>query len=849
MDGNGKQKYFKLVKRKIKKMKTGRYSIAQLLTSSEVEQIIIPELQRDYVWGKRNVKGLLTSILDNYDKKEEQTLQIKDLQGNEIEQDIKDFLNEEYMRLRYNTRIGFIYAYHDRSISSQFYLIDGQQRITTIFLVLLALYRRTDTEQFRKKYFVSSVPKIDYKVREVSHDFLIDFIEYELTKNGLTKTFKDSRKFYSEYNKDITAKSIYTNYYDVIVPTLDKYDNVESLIDYIENYIEFNYFDTNISEQGEKLYLYMNSRGESISVQERIKSIIVGRSLPSEKLNVGMDWENWQNFFWRIKPQSDENADRGFYEFLKWTVILHVHKYADTKIKKTQNTAKGKSRIEEIEDYIRIERDESSKAKQADWIFTYITDNENFTFDWLKQIETAVELIYILLQDEKFKEWNSNIPWFSGCDETIEYVTLLGLLYYIVTFKITINDKINALRVLMYLKNLKSEYTLRRNPDRAVIRILNLIDWMSKNKIMDIRMAGIYAQKLNNSIPDKYVLRTDDLRWGYFLLDWQESQHCHPQPDFIGSWESFFWLITNSPDINLFLRGNHDFIIKIMQYGFEPNNFFELFKSKIYECRKLDKLREELLQYGDISVYDEGGSSNIGPNWMERWCLLKSERDEPYWDTFMNGKDSDKNARIVASYLLNIQNNKVNDTIITELSNNLEYIKQKYYLCSDGENQRTRIILLEQKQASKTKARELCVQYLHKQIANSWIWEHNYCVTNFIPMSQGLNTKIEDKNTGYYIDLWYDWETNGGKWYCRIGHKEHDLTDIIITSIQEQSKDIQNVNCDWKIENSNRKALITNAPIYTDKVNDDYFTGANFVKKFFDDIFNILKNLNANKIL
>lgn len=32
-------------------MKTGRYNIAQLLTSPEVEQIVIPELQRDYVWG------------------------------------------------------------------------------------------------------------------------------------------------------------------------------------------------------------------------------------------------------------------------------------------------------------------------------------------------------------------------------------------------------------------------------------------------------------------------------------------------------------------------------------------------------------------------------------------------------------------------------------------------------------------------------------------------------------------------------------------------------------------------------------------------------------------------------
>lgn len=834
-------------------MKTGRYSIAQLLTSPEVEQIIIPELQRDYVWGERNVKGLLNSILDNFKRKEERSLQISDSQGNEIESDIRDFLNEEYMRLRYNTRVGFIYAYHDRALSSQFYLIDGQQRITTIFLTLLALYRRVDSERFRKIYFVARVPKIDYKVREVSHDFLVDFIEYELNKKDSSKTFKESCKYYSEYDKDVTAQSIYANYYNVIVPTLTlalaSYDNVESLIDYIENYIEFNYFDTNISEQGEKLYLYMNSRGESLSVQERVKSIIVGRS--HEKLKAGKQWEDWQNFFWQIKPKSDKNADRGFYEFLKWAAILHMCKYQNTKIKKTHNIDKNKSRIEEIEDYIRIEKNDSAKARQADWIFTYISENEDFSFDWLQQIEGAVESMYELLQDAEYKKCNLNAnSWFSGCDETIEYVTLLGLLHYIVSFRVSINDKINALRVAMYLKNLKSEYTLRRNPDRAVIRSLNLIGWMSKNSIMDIRRAGASAQEAKESIPDRYVLRVDDLRWEFYLRDWQDFQQINPHIDYVGRWESFFWKITNNQNLNHFMRGNHDFIIKIMQNGnLAPEEVLNLFIEKIYDRHNSDNLRKDLLEYGDISVYDDGGSNNIGPNWMERLCLLGTNSDESYWDTFMNGKSSAEYARIVASYLFNNQSKKCVDSIMRELGNNLGYMNQKYYLRSKNENQCTRIILLEQKQASKTKARELCIQYLHKQIAHSWIWEHNYCVINFAPISQGLNFNVDNKNTGYYIDFWYDWEAVGGKWYCRIGHKEHDLPDNVISAIQEKSQDMQVVNCNWIIEDSNRKALKTTAPIYIDSINEDYFAGSRFVKNFFDEILRLLNELNAKGIL
>ena len=130
----------------------------QLFTTPEVEQIVIPELQRDYVWGERNVRGLLTSILNNYGAMESQTLSIKDACGEPLSHDLTEYLNEEYMRLRYNTRVGFIYAYHDRTLFGQYYLIDGQQRITTIFLVLLALYRRYDAEQFRRNYFPSSIP-------------------------------------------------------------------------------------------------------------------------------------------------------------------------------------------------------------------------------------------------------------------------------------------------------------------------------------------------------------------------------------------------------------------------------------------------------------------------------------------------------------------------------------------------------------------------------------------------------------------------------------------------------------------------------------------------------------------
>ena len=50
-------------------MKAGRYTIYDLFNSTDIEQIIIPEIQRDYVWVKSNVEGLFNSIFENFRNK------------------------------------------------------------------------------------------------------------------------------------------------------------------------------------------------------------------------------------------------------------------------------------------------------------------------------------------------------------------------------------------------------------------------------------------------------------------------------------------------------------------------------------------------------------------------------------------------------------------------------------------------------------------------------------------------------------------------------------------------------------------------------------------------------------
>ena len=301
-------------------MKAGKYSLKELFNNRYVNQIVIPEIQRDYVWGKNQVEGLLNSIHEDFEnfKKGIDINQLPQLEV-EIQKAFKEFYNKQ----KYACNIGFIYAYNDPEYSGKYFLIDGQQRLTTIYLILLVL--ASEKPDFRGKfiklYTHSGLPIIDYRVREASHYFLKEVID-NYHNNGIEIT--NQSWFYNDYKNDKTISSIVSNI-QIIKGFLNEKGLInDDFIDYIQNYIEFWYFDTNISEQGEELYIYMNARGEQMQENENLKADLLGKlnvpvdspkSLSELKNNWGKKWEEWQQFFW-VNRNGNPNADKGFNEFV-----------------------------------------------------------------------------------------------------------------------------------------------------------------------------------------------------------------------------------------------------------------------------------------------------------------------------------------------------------------------------------------------------------------------------------------------------------------------------------------------------------------------------------------------------
>ncbi len=765
-------------------MNTGRYNLKQLLTNTEVDQIIIPEIQRDYVWETTNVEKLLNTIWGNFSKKIQMNISIQDNRvEKEIEETLRAYLAEEYSRLKFNTRVGFIYAYSDSDYAGKFFLIDGQQRITTLYLLLLALYikaypvlvdeknKESDTDdsrggnEFKSLYFKNNQLKLDYKVREVAHDFMQSFVIYVLSHNG-SEGFETSKWYYRMYTDDKTCQSVMKNFRTIeriIDAQFEEQDRSVYIraIDYVENYIEFNYFDTRLSEQGERLYLYMNSRGETLSQQEIIKSSLIKKS--KNKIEDGQKWEEWQDFFWRYRG-NNINADIGFELFLKLATILHVFEFKLNEEQKNNKKSVPDSEVELLKRYIKTVSSEE-KESQDRLLKEYQIQEHNFDVEWLDKVFQALSI----LEDNKllaapfFRE-----GWLSNNQHTIDYVTICGVIYYIMLRQN--KDKLTLERLGMYLKNI-CFYTKNKNePVTIVIYTLKMVSQMTDKPILDLDIENVLVDFCSNS--DKFKIK------------------CYKTAE-REKWEKVFWKVTNNNKMSEYINGNILFLNKIIGEDISCDNFehyYDLFDTKFYSREKSEnanpaQLRRDLLKYCDDvtnSIIEWDGGCGEG---MKRYHAF-SYVESPI-------KLLEKHSSVIKKYLdeVPIDTSKFAGTwlncFIEDRYQIFEYTYYKLFLSNDVENRDKKcphIRLLGSVNASSKNNRLLHVHLFHmiwnqekqNEKAQSWIYQFDTCVCEFtIYNDSGINivtrTEVDPELEHYFFDIVYD--ASSGEWKLYVGSR------------------------------------------------------------------------------
>ena len=222
--------------------------------------MVVPEIQREYVWGsnKNIVNQFIDSIKDNKD-----------------------------------INVGFLYSY---SNGNQEYIIDGQQRLTTLVLCLYyASLMQGEYDKFKSLLKVNS-PNMafTYRVRSNTEEFMQCLFNSGLYKE---KEIKDSKWYHACYDADLSISSMiaFLNYLADIKFDV-KYDDILN--------IEFWYYPIDETSLGEDLYITMNSRGKTLDNAEKLKPLLFEKSRKELK-NWGKIWDDWEDFFFTLLNGDD----------------------------------------------------------------------------------------------------------------------------------------------------------------------------------------------------------------------------------------------------------------------------------------------------------------------------------------------------------------------------------------------------------------------------------------------------------------------------------------------------------------------------------------------------------------
>lgn len=227
---------------------------------------VVPEIQREYVWGAKKNNHVLIQFLND--------------------------LNEKLAKGDAN--IGFLYSYRS---GSEHYLIDGQQRYTTMILLLHFLSKKEEcvsNDFVRQMGPKDTIPAFSYRVRTYTESFLTQLLNSNATNE---KDVKDQKWFKKEYVTDTTIVSM-LGALDVFSENIKHLENLT--FSNVMEKVYFWYFDVEQTSQGEELYITMNSRGEKLTDSEQIKPRLLN-NVKNEmtKLRFGKEWDNWEEFFYK----------------------------------------------------------------------------------------------------------------------------------------------------------------------------------------------------------------------------------------------------------------------------------------------------------------------------------------------------------------------------------------------------------------------------------------------------------------------------------------------------------------------------------------------------------------------
>ena len=234
----------------------------ELIEKYEIE---IPLIQRDYVQGLDEKKAV-------------------------------KFLKAIKNGMKVGLNLDFIYGNQN---DKKFIPIDGQQRLTTLFLIYYYLSLEND--------YIEELKKFSYAIRPSSKDFISNLTDEKnwekLSKTDIKEQIINSNWYFLSWENDLTIKSMLEmlNFIEQIFKDSDINDLKK---------IDFHFLNLDEYNLGEDLYIKMNARGKQLSNFENFKAEFE-KFINSPIIKAKLDNE-WLDIFWKLNYKK---VDDYYYHF------------------------------------------------------------------------------------------------------------------------------------------------------------------------------------------------------------------------------------------------------------------------------------------------------------------------------------------------------------------------------------------------------------------------------------------------------------------------------------------------------------------------------------------------------
>ena len=235
----------------------------------------IPEYQRPYVWGKDQINDLLDDISF----------------AQQNDNDAEYFLGS------------IVFQSDDESIGVD--LLDGQQRLTTLFLIT-AVIRDLTTNQKLKKSCQKIIFQEGNEFEGIPERIRIIFDIRDTVKDFVEKNIKDDNKLNNiemlqnelKKTKDLSVKNMINAIFE-IQDYFSREDtiSVENFFKYLNNKVLMIYVSSSSLEDAFKLFTVMNDRGVKLRNSDILKAMNLKEVLESEREKYAKEWEEIENYF------------------------------------------------------------------------------------------------------------------------------------------------------------------------------------------------------------------------------------------------------------------------------------------------------------------------------------------------------------------------------------------------------------------------------------------------------------------------------------------------------------------------------------------------------------------------